>query len=77
MENNLYEFLGEYFMEGLCKIGFDIVDVLDAHAQPNHLWRNAHLALFLRRQLPVCGRRRMTRHWVHTQNEFAMSLQAG
>src|SRR5207302_2701481 len=47
-------------LECLSEIVKNIVDMLDAHAQPNHLWRHTHLLLFFRRQLAVRRGRRMT-----------------
>ena len=45
--------------ERLIEVGDDVVDVLDADAEPDHLRRHAGLPLLLRRHLPVRGRRRM------------------
>src|SRR6184192_2052593 len=47
-------------LQCLIEISNDVVDMLDAHAEPNHLWRHTHLLLFFRRQLPVRGGCRMT-----------------
>ena len=46
-------------VEGLSEIGDDVVDVLDSHAQPNHLRCDADLQLLFGGQLPVCRGRRM------------------
>src|SRR2546428_13070788 len=48
-------------IERLIEIADDVVDVLDADAEPDHLWRDACVALLIRRHLSVCGRRGMTR----------------
>src|SRR5437870_13737737 len=47
-------------LQRLTKISNNVVDVLDADAEPNHLWCYTYLLLFFRRQLPVRGGCRMT-----------------
>ncbi len=51
---------GGRLVESLAEIGDDVIDMLDAHAQPNHFRSNTDLLLFFRRQLAVSGGGRMT-----------------
>ena len=48
-------------VQRLRQIFKNVVDVLDAHAEPNHLGRDANFLLFFGRQLPVRCRGWMTR----------------
>src|ERR1035441_8247934 len=48
-------------VQSLGQIRNNVVDVLDAHAQPNHLGSYANFFLLFGRELPVRSRRRMTR----------------
>src|ERR1700712_6009563 len=43
----------------LVDVGQDVVDVLDAHRQANVVRRDARRRLLLRRQLLMCGQRRL------------------
>ena len=57
----LFDFMILALLQRLTEILENVVDVLDAHAEPNHLRRDANLRLLLRRELPVRSGRRMTR----------------
>src|SRR5579872_231197 len=46
-------------LQRLANIFENVVDVFDAHAEPNHLRRDTCFLLFFGRQLPVSCRRRM------------------
>src|ERR1019366_8640882 len=48
-------------VQSLGQIRNNVVDVLDAYAQANHLRSYANFFLLFGRELPVCSRRRMTR----------------